>query len=99
MSDEVKARTRKNRMRRRGRIEVCCVGDDKFPLDCPRCGEPCTHLVVSYYESPWNDLGGKCGQCCADAVAHYEANDCWPKAPWDKDEVLDPEAEQGEMFD
>lgn len=58
------------------------VGDDSMEFTCPRCGWPCDHLVRSYYESPWNEWGGKCSACIAEAVLKYE-RDGWPEDPRD----------------
>jgi len=100
---EVTPRTRKNRMQRDRPIEASdCVGKEKFPLDCPRCGEPCTHLTTAYYESPWNEYGGTCGQCCIEAASHYDKKG-WPPHPEVEPEKPEkPEADpetQGDLFD
>ena len=75
----VEPRTRKTRMRRvdPSLIEHDHVGDDDMEATCPRCGWPCTHLVKSYWASPWNEHGGMCTQCCKEAVAKFDKSG-WP---------------------
>ena len=74
-------RTRDNRLQRDAQvIDEAHVGDDSMPETCPRCGWPCTHTVVAYWDSPWNEHGGICSQCIREAVANFERNG-WPPEP------------------
>lgn len=81
MSDEpIVPRTRENPLRRKKVICTTTVGKNSMPLTCPRCGWPCTHLVISYYDSPWNQYGGKCCECCNEAAAYHDRVG-WPAWP------------------
>lgn len=90
-------RTRKNRLPRKTIRCTTTVGDDKFELTCPRCGWPCTHLVIPYHESAWAEHGGMCCECCNEAAEHYDENG-WPLRPGEEPEA-EPEAfEQDDLF-
>jgi hypothetical protein len=99
-----KPRDRQNRLHRKHGIFRSAqdhVGVASMPETCPRCGEPCTHLVRAYYESPWNEHGGMCSQCCQEAVQVFESKG-WPPDP--RDAVAAPEkptetAVQGDLLD
>jgi hypothetical protein len=76
----VEPRTRANALRR-GKITcTTTVGKNSMPLTCPRCGWPCTHLVIPYYDSPWIQYGGVCCECCQEAAAHFDQVG-WPPDP------------------
>jgi hypothetical protein len=70
-SDGPTPRTRENRLPR-NRLTSPSVGDERYELTCPRCGWPCRDLRPVYWASPWNALGGLCGQCCQDAAAVFD---------------------------
>jgi hypothetical protein len=55
------------------------VGDEAAPCTCPRCGWPCWHVFPVYWDSPWNEHGGLCGQCAQEAAAQFDEVG-WPPA-------------------
>lgn len=69
--DEVVVRDRDSRLPRH-LVTSPSVGDEAFPLTCPRCGWPCRDLRPVYWASPWNAHGGLCGQCCQEAAARFD---------------------------
>lgn len=79
----VTPRTRDNRLdRQRGdwKRHTANVGKDSMENTCPRCGWPCTHLVHAYFDSPWNEHGGICTQCCHEANLRFDVVG-WPDDP------------------
>ncbi len=71
------ARSREARLPRH-LITSPSVGHDSFPLTCPRCGWPCRHVWPVYWDSPWNALGGMCGQCMQEAAERFDVVG-WPE--------------------
>lgn len=87
----VTPRTRDNPMDRGRKKLDSHVGNPSFPETCPRCGLPCTHRTIVFWESPWNEFGGICTQCIVEACNHFDMNG-WPHDP--RDDVLKkPKAE------
>jgi hypothetical protein len=72
-------RTRDTRLPRDPKKLICTttVGDETMAETCPRCGWPCTHLVVPYHDSVWIEHGGVCCECCQEAAMVYEKTE-WP---------------------
>jgi hypothetical protein len=88
-SKKRKPRTRATRLPRKFIRCKTTVGKDKMPLTCPRCGWPCTHLVVPYHESEWIEHGGFCAECCNEAAARYDQIG-WPDYREDHDFYMAP---------
>jgi hypothetical protein len=77
----VEPRTRATRVNRDiSKMDKAHVGDESFPETCPRCGWPCTHLVTTYWGSPFNEWGGLCSECVKGAVFVFD-RDGWPADP------------------
>lgn len=70
----VEPRTRDNRI---GRHRIYSPSVGHGDETCPRCGWACAYLIEPYWDSPWLDFGGICGECAEVAAEKFDETG-WP---------------------